>query len=590
MKRKLFVAVISLLVLVLLVGTLGLVACKDKKGDEEPSPSTDDTPKTSDDTPKTYTVEWVDYDGTGIAFTKDVPAGTTPVFGGKTPTRTGYVFEGWDPTPAPITADTTYTAVYSQIDYEVSETEFAATMSFAGNFTAEFALFGIDCSLYQLADGSFEFIQPGKDGGVAIAVKREDGNFDYSGTSFFDAGGYPLFGEMGIITKAEADETKSRVFMPGVYLPQVKYSDLTYDSAKGEYNALIVNDDDVTMNINLRFEDNRLVNATISAEGGKIEITFSDYGKTVLPDAERLYSKSRGGVVDVTDEEGYWGSATITLPSTKAGDKFNIYLNVNVGDLPDGYNLLKDKMYLQTGLLRDFVNDKDKNDTEEYTDDYVSLSLEGLYNLSIDPLPTYGFGGTTSVTKDGNLLEAFLTQYGEDQDKMVEKGVYNLLLTVTLKKDLKEGDNYVIFSAKYNKAISIAITADKDNGYDDEKNISLGSTSKGEVFEFDLIATFDPPANYDPSSDRFCIDVALFDKGDVYYSDDEFKVTMTYNGRELQEYLTSAYKYRGRLTKSADSTESLPAGTYEVHIKVELVKDLPADNTFKLGVAISCYE
>ena len=542
-----------------------------------------------DQTLRTYTVKWVDYDGTGITFLTDVPAGTTPTFTGKEPSRTGYVFEGWTPTPGAITADTTYTATYRQIDTEVTADEFAAAMSFAGNFTAEWTGpgFDFDTSMYQLDDGSFEYIQPGEDGDVVIAVKREDGNFDYSDISFFDGGGYPLFGEMETITKAEAVEIKSKAFKPGVYLSQVKFGDLKYDSDKGEYNASIVNDDDVLMKFNLKFVDNQLVNATISAEGASVVVTFSDHGKTVLPDVERLYSKSRGGIVNVTDENGYWDSAFITLPSTKAGDKFNIYLKVNVGDLPDGYNLLKDKMSLRAGLLRDFIDDKDK---KEYTDDYVSLSLEGLYNSSIDPFPTYGFGGTTSVTKDGNLLEAFLTQYGEDKDKVVEKGVYSLLLQVTLKKDLKDGDNYVAFSAKYNKAAVIAITADKDNGYDDEKDISLGSTSKGEVFEFDLVATFAPPADYDPTMDRFCIDVELFDQGNVYYGDDYFKVTMTYDGRELQEYLTSSYKYRGRLTKSADSTESLPAGTYEVHIKVELVDDLPADEKYTLSTTISCYE
>ena len=572
MKTKLFIAIISLC----LVGALGLVACKKDKGNDG-------------DAPKTFTVRWVDYDGTGIAFTENVPAGTTPVFTGKEPSRSGYVFDGWDPAPAPITADATYTAKYSQIDTEVTATEFAAAMSFEGNFTAEFALFGIDCSFYQLDDGSIEYIQPGEDGGVFIAVKREDGNFDYSATEFFDDGGYPLFGKMVIATKDDVEERKSRAFMPKTYLPQVKYSDLTYDSDKGEYNASILNDDDVLMKINLRFEDNQLVNATISAEGGKIETTFSDYGKTVLPDAERLYSKSRGGIVNVTDDEGYWDYANVTLPSTKAGDKFNIYLNVNVGDLPDGYDLLKDKMYLQAALLRDYVDDKDKDVTEEYTDDYLSMKLEGLYNSSIDPFPTYGFGETTSVTKDGNFLDAFLTQF-DDNNKAVGKGVYSLLLTVTLKKDLKEGDNYVAFSAKYNKAVTIAITANGDNGYDDEEEIALGSTAKGEVFEFDLTATFAPPADYDPTTDRFCIDVELVDEGDVYYSEDEYKVTITYGDRDITEYLTSAYKYRGRLTQSADSTESLPAGTYDVHIKVELVDDLSADKTYKLSVTISCYE
>jgi hypothetical protein len=67
---------------------------------------------------KTYTVKWVNYDGT-VLETDTVTEGETPVYNGATPTRAAddqytYAFAGWNTEPVAAVADATYTATYTQ--------------------------------------------------------------------------------------------------------------------------------------------------------------------------------------------------------------------------------------------------------------------------------------------------------------------------------------------------------------------------------------------------------------------------------------------------------------------------------------------
>lgn len=65
-----------------------------------------------------YTVTWKNYDGTILA-TDTVVSGVTPTYKGETPVKesteqSDYTFSGWDPSPIPISADTIYTAQFTE--------------------------------------------------------------------------------------------------------------------------------------------------------------------------------------------------------------------------------------------------------------------------------------------------------------------------------------------------------------------------------------------------------------------------------------------------------------------------------------------
>ncbi len=65
-----------------------------------------------------YTVQFVNYDGI-VLQTGKVPYGTTPVYTGATPVKTGnaqysYSFTGWNVDPVPVNGDATYTAQFEE--------------------------------------------------------------------------------------------------------------------------------------------------------------------------------------------------------------------------------------------------------------------------------------------------------------------------------------------------------------------------------------------------------------------------------------------------------------------------------------------
>ena len=68
---------------------------------------------------KTYTITWVDEDGTVLETDEDVAAGSTPKYDGDTPTKAEdvqytYTFSGWSPVVQVVSGNATYKAQYTQ--------------------------------------------------------------------------------------------------------------------------------------------------------------------------------------------------------------------------------------------------------------------------------------------------------------------------------------------------------------------------------------------------------------------------------------------------------------------------------------------
>ena len=61
---------------------------------------------------RSYTITWLDEDGTELPGQKQWAYGTVPSY---TPTKDGYVFDGWTPTPVAVTGNASYTAVWDNV-------------------------------------------------------------------------------------------------------------------------------------------------------------------------------------------------------------------------------------------------------------------------------------------------------------------------------------------------------------------------------------------------------------------------------------------------------------------------------------------
>lgn len=86
-------------------------------------------------TVRSYTVTWLNADGTKLETDENVPYGTVPTYDGKTPAKAAdgefaYDFAGWDQEIAEVTGDVTYTATFFSIRdlaaHKLTEEEMAA--------------------------------------------------------------------------------------------------------------------------------------------------------------------------------------------------------------------------------------------------------------------------------------------------------------------------------------------------------------------------------------------------------------------------------------------------------------------------------
>ena len=110
-------------------------------------------------TVNTYTVEWVDEDGTVLETDTDVAYGTTPSYDSTTPTKSSdtqyeYIFADWSPTIAEVTGDVTYTATYTAVDHVWSE----PVWTWNSDYTATATFTCSDCGHTVTVDADVSFV------------------------------------------------------------------------------------------------------------------------------------------------------------------------------------------------------------------------------------------------------------------------------------------------------------------------------------------------------------------------------------------------------------------------------------------------
>ena len=123
---------------------------------------------------KTFTVQFLDYDGTELQ-SSSVNYGETPAYNGTTPVREAdaqytYTFSGWDPEIAAVTSDQTYTAQYSTTVNQYIVTATAAeggTVTGAGTYD-----YGTSVTLTATANTGYEFVNWTEDG-VEVSADAE---------------------------------------------------------------------------------------------------------------------------------------------------------------------------------------------------------------------------------------------------------------------------------------------------------------------------------------------------------------------------------------------------------------------------------
>lgn len=124
MKKKQLIIFSSIAATLVLVGavTAAVLVPRLQAGDSSSSDITSSEVISSSSSevsvPETYTVTWLNYDGTILEVDEDVAHGAMPTYNGNVPTKEStaqftYTFTGWSPELIAVTSDATYTAQFS---------------------------------------------------------------------------------------------------------------------------------------------------------------------------------------------------------------------------------------------------------------------------------------------------------------------------------------------------------------------------------------------------------------------------------------------------------------------------------------------
>ena len=244
-----------------------------------------------------YTIKWVDYDGTELASTS-VKENAMPSYPNALPTRADsgykyYTFKEWSPALSVATGNTTYTATYNEIDAEMTES-FNGIASILSNNLPSFTLTFTDenetSTLYfkswnnyavEIEDVSYEVYNIKGTAGNHYAIYRGTGddrnNLDWC---LYETRDSLLITQSLTLDKGHG--FYADYFWASLY--DSKYAEYTYNSTTHQYDRSVTYKGN-SETFSVKVENGALKQFSMTRSGSTALVqTFSNVGNTNLPD------------------------------------------------------------------------------------------------------------------------------------------------------------------------------------------------------------------------------------------------------------------------------------------------------------------
>ena len=306
-------------------------------------PATGNTTYTATFTEETYTVTWKNYDGTVLETDSDVARGASPVYNGKTPTKTAdgkeYDFIGWSPALSEVTEDVTYTAQFSDT---------------ARQFTVSFDTNGGTAVSSQTVESGKTASRPAdpKKNGYAFEKWTLDGteyNFGapVTGNITLAAVWTPALEKPAVSGNYVYDGTEKKISLTGFDPETMTVSGTTSATYPGTYTAVISlkdkdgckwadgTTDDIT--VTWQIKDAPVTKYTVSAPAGvTVSATSAQHGDTItvtMNDQTIAVINSDGR--EIARISGY--SGTFTMPASNVKLSVIPTSNMFAGKNPNSY-------------------------------------------------------------------------------------------------------------------------------------------------------------------------------------------------------------------------------------------------------------